>query len=298
LSCWSETEFRSSKTFSNVFFDNKREVLDKIDFFLNNRDWYDRFGIPYTLGIGLYGPPGTGKTSFIKALTNYVSNRHLISMPMAIIQTKSQLNDFYYESQFNEHNKAHSIGFDRKIIVIEDIDCAGDIVMERGSRTETTPLLISPEEEEFTEIALNERLNTIDNDLKLAIKQNIAEESRKIIAKLTPATEDRITLDDILNLWDGIRETPGRILIISSNHYEKLDSAIRRPGRIDITLKLDNATRDVIGEMFAHFYGTDASPEDLAEIPSGVYSPAEIVNIYTQYRDNPEGFLEQLRTHK
>jgi hypothetical protein len=35
--------------------------------------------------------------------------------------------------------------------------------------------------------------------------------------------EDPITLDDIFNLWDGIKETPGRILGISSNHYDKLD---------------------------------------------------------------------------
>jgi hypothetical protein len=300
MKCWTETEFRSSKTFSNVFFDNKREVLDKIDFFLNNREWYDRFGIPYTLGIGLYGPPGTGKTSFIKALMNYVSDRHLINMPMGLIQTKSQLNDFYYESRFSEHNKANSVGFDRKIVVIEDMDCAGDIVMERDKRpavsasTKSNSVLTA--EEDYTEITLNDRLNTMDAELKTAIQKNIAEESRKLASKLTPTVEDRITLDDILNLWDGIRETPGRILIISSNHYEKLDSALRRPGRIDITLRLDNASRAIIGEMFAHFYGTSATEESLAEIPSGVYSPAEIVNIYTQYRDDPAGFLERLRT--
>jgi len=297
INCWSETEFRSSKTFSNVFFENKREVLQKIDFFLNNREWYDRFGIPYTLGIGLYGPPGTGKTSFIKALMNYVSDRHLINMPMGLIQTKSQLNDFYYESRFSEHNKANSVGFDRKIVVIEDMDCAGDIVMERSSRgADTVKKPVLTAEEDYTEITLNDRLNTMDAELKTAIQKNIAEESRKLASKLMPTVEDRITLDDILNLWDGIRETPGRILIISSNHYEKLDSALRRPGRIDITLRLDNASRAIIGEMFAHFYRTSPTEESLAEIPSGVYSPAEIVNIYTQYRDDPAGFLARLRT--
>jgi SpoVK/Ycf46/Vps4 family AAA+-type ATPase len=151
-------------------------------------------------------------------------------------------------------------------------------------------------EEDYTEITLNERLNTMDAELKTAIQKNIAEESRKLASKLTPTAEDRITLDDILNLWDGIRETPGRILIISSNHYEKLDSALRRPGRIDITLRLDNASRAIIGEMFAHFYGTATTEESLAEIPSGVYSPAEIVNLYTQYRDDPAGFLGRLST--
>jgi hypothetical protein len=174
-------------------------------------------------------------------------------------------------------------------------------VLERDKRRASSgksPTVFPSAEEEYTEITLHERLNTMDTEIKTAIQKNIAEESRKLASKLTPQVEDRITLDDILNLWDGIRETPGRILIISSNHYEKLDSAIRRPGRIDITLRLDNATRAVIGEMFAHFYGREASPEDLAEIPSGVYSPAEIVNIYTQHRDNGDAFLSRLRAHK
>ena len=38
-----------------------------------------------------------------------------------------------------------------------------------------------------------------------------------------------------LNLWDGIRETPGRIIVITSNHYDQLDPALIRPGRIDMT---------------------------------------------------------------
>jgi chaperone BCS1 len=54
---------------------------------------------------------------------------------------------------------------------------------------------------------------------------------------------DPITLDDILNLWDGLKETPGRILGISSNHYNKLDPALVRPGRIDITINFDNSSR-------------------------------------------------------
>ena len=301
MNCWNESEFQSSKTFSNVFFENKREVLNKIDFFLNNREWYDRLGIPYTLGIGLYGPPGTGKTSFIKALMNYVSDRHLISMPMALIQTKQQLNDFYYEMQFNESNPANSVGFDRKIIVIEDIDCAGDIVLERGKSVDKRVDLLQPgvsdTDEDYAEIQLNARPNTTEHDLKSELKRNIAEESRKIVAKLAPVNENKITLDDILNLWDGIRETPGRILIISSNHYEKLDCAIRRPGRIDITLGLQNASREIIGEMFAHFYGKPAPEEALAKIPSGVYSPAEIVNVYTLYKTDDSGFLERLAKH-
>ena len=60
----------SNVTFDNRFFDNKEMILNKIDFFLKNRDWYVKKVIPYTLGLkNLHGKPGCGKTSFIKALS-------------------------------------------------------------------------------------------------------------------------------------------------------------------------------------------------------------------------------------
>ena len=122
-------------------------------------------------------------------------------------------------------------------------------------------------------------------------------------------------MDDILNLWDGLKETPGRILGISSNHYDSLDPALVRPGRIDITMKLDNVTRETIYQMFRHYYGQGAeslqqltqkvtkSPDEfgpeidleiLNKIADKKYSPAEITNIFVEFRDNSTGFLERL----
>ena len=47
LSCWKENVFESARTFNNIFFDGKRELISKIDFFINNREWYYEKGIPY-----------------------------------------------------------------------------------------------------------------------------------------------------------------------------------------------------------------------------------------------------------
>jgi len=41
---------------------------------------------------------------------------------------------------------------------------------------------------------------------------------------------EQLTLSFILNLLDGILETPGRILMVTTNHIEKLDKAFIRPG--------------------------------------------------------------------
>lgn len=298
LECWRENEFSSSKTFRNIFFENKTQVIDKIDFFLNNREWYAEHGLPYTLGIGLYGPPGTGKTSFIKALTNYTKTRHLINMPMALIRTKKQLSDFYFEDQYNDLNLPNSVGFMCKIIVIEDIDCAGDIVLERSRNSSTQSSIDGGDAQsrnlDVNEITLNDKINQMDEGIKETIRENILDASRKMLTKMATPEEERITLDDILNLWDGIRETPGRILVISSNHYDKLDTALRRPGRIDITLGFKRVTHDVLREMYMHFYKTPIDETQLVNITPELYTPAEIANLYMLFRNDQNGFMKRL----
>jgi len=116
-----------------------------------------------------------------------------------------------------------------------------------------------------------------------------------VTSSLKKATEeDPITLDDILNLWDGLKETPGRILGISSNHYELLDPALVRPGRIDITLKLDNVSHDILRKMHLQYYNTNIDEEKLKKINVCFYSPAEIINCYVMYKDDSEAFMERL----
>ena len=40
-------------------------------------------------------------------------------------------------------------------------------------------------------------------------------------------------LQGLLNVLDGVVDTPGRIVIMTTNHPEALDAALIRPGRID-----------------------------------------------------------------
>ena len=113
-----------------------------------------------------------------------------------------------------------------------------------------------------------------------------------------PPKEPPLTLDDILNLWDGLKETPGRMLGISSNHYDKLDPALIRPGRIDVTIHLNNTTRDIIEEMFTHYYKIPIDVAQLKRIHNEFYSPAEIINCYSMFKDEPEKFMERLAQNK
>lgn len=284
FACWREDLFESARTFNNIFFDGKKQLIDKIEFFLNNKNWYYDKGIPYSLGIGLHGPPGTGKTSFIKALANY-TNRHIIVISLKLIKTKNQLENLFFENTYNDDNEDNSISWDKKILVFEDIDCIGDIILNRQEK----------ENNKKNKKIHEKKLNQKDDSVKVGdIIQTICEinESSSPLVK-----ENAITLDDILNLWDGIRETPGRILIISSNHYHKLDPALIRPGRIDITHELSNASHNTINDIYHHLFGNKINKTLLHKVKENFYSPAELINIYVSNK-NENDFMDRLIQNK
>ena len=286
---WDENIFTSTRKFDNIFFENKEILIKKIDFFLNNKDWYFQKGIPYSVGIGMHGPPGTGKTSLIKAIANY-TNRHVVVISLKLIKTKKQLDSIFFEERYNIENKKGSITFDKKIIVFEDIDCIGDIVLDREKKKKKINNGFG-KKIDFQELKSNSNINV--GDILETIVSNEKNDNICEYPKLL-LEDEPITLDDILNLWDGIRETPCRIMIISSNHYHDLDPALIRPGRIDVTLELSYVSHKILQEMYKHLFNEDIEINKLEKIKQHFYSPAEIINIYMNEERNKERFMKRL----
>ena len=192
----------------------------------------------------------------------------------------------FFEDRYNSENQKNSIGFDKKIIVFEDIDCIGDIILKRDDKNKTQ----------------NKSSINYDGTVSSFIDKlvNIETEGQKEIIKLGPTIpyEEPITLDDILNIWDGIRETPGRIIVISSNHYDKLDPALTRPGRIDISLELTNASHNTLSEIYFNLFKTHISAKILNKIKPNFYSPAEILNIYMSCNCDQRKMVDRLQQNK
>lgn len=83
----------------------------------------------------------------------------------------------------------------------------------------------------------------------------------ELVSKWKDSSDD-LNLAGILNVLDGVVDCPGRILIMTSNHPEKLDPALVRPGRINRRLFLDYMTPHDARRMVAHHF-PDASPAEL-----------------------------------
>ena len=51
MSHFQEFKFESGKSFSNVFYPEKDDVVKRLDFFSKNKEWYKKRGIPYTMEL-------------------------------------------------------------------------------------------------------------------------------------------------------------------------------------------------------------------------------------------------------
>ncbi|KIO28444.1 hypothetical protein M407DRAFT_22340 [Tulasnella calospora MUT 4182] len=70
-------------------------------------------------------------------------------------------------------------------------------------------------------------------------------------------TKKRVTLSGLLNVLDSVSSEEGRIVIATTNHIDKLDPALLRPGRMDLLVEYKLATRQQNIDLFTRFYSRD-----------------------------------------
>lgn len=111
------------------------------------------------------------------------------------------------------------------VLLFEDIDCM------RGSQSREEPGLISG----------NNGSSTV------ATKEN--------------AITNIVTLSGLLNVLDGFQAPSGVLFAMTTNHVEKLDTALLRPGRIDYKLFLGKASDQQKVDLYRRFFPSASEPE-------------------------------------
>uniref|UniRef100_K3WXX9 AAA+ ATPase domain-containing protein n=1 Tax=Globisporangium ultimum (strain ATCC 200006 / CBS 805.95 / DAOM BR144) TaxID=431595 RepID=K3WXX9_GLOUD len=252
------------KTFANLFFDGKQQVLQLLDNFTTRSGKFAIKGFPYKLGLLLHGPPGTGKTSLIKAIAQY-TKRHIVTISLAKIKTNQELMDAVFDLKFAVQglDSPVQMTFEDVVFVMEDIDCASSVVNARKAE-DLTPKDISSKDD---------IPKLVDPVLKPKDKS------------------DRLNLSGLLNVLDGVIDCPGRIVIMTTNHPEKLDPALIRPGRVNKKLLLSHMGVPQIQEMIEYYCMIKFTPEQtkaLDEVFTATdqkFTPAEIEEFCAEYDD-------------
>jgi chaperone BCS1 len=89
-----------------------------------------------------------------------------------------------------------------------------------------------------------------------------------------------VTFSGFLNALDGVASGEERIIFLTTNHLDRLDPALIRPGRVDLAALIDDAIPEQARMLFTNFYGNDGQPEDDAaseEVERGGRRVEEIV---------------------
>lgn len=270
-----KSKFSSNRTLKNVYMRQCDELAKRVEFFQRRRDWYDSKGIPHTLGIVMWGHPGCGKTSTIKAIANE-TKRHVFNIMLSEVKTKEALKDLFYNDTIyiytGDKMETYHIPIHKRLYVIEDIDAMDSIVLKR------TPEQLQKEEER--------RLKR-EAEMELLKQKQGADMFERMNAGNTQSTQDALDLATLLNVLDGVRETPGRIIILSTNYPERLDEALLRPGRFDMMIEYEKHTCHVLIDHIEKYYDvtlTEAQRKKLMEPAlDKKWTPAEVSQILFKY---------------
>jgi SpoVK/Ycf46/Vps4 family AAA+-type ATPase len=286
LCMFNKSKFQSNRTLKNVYLRQIEDLQSRVEFFMRRRDWYDSKGIPHTLGIVMYGHPGCGKTSTIKAVANE-TKRHIFNIMLSEIRTKEALKDLFYNEQVHvwDNNKMEvlNIPLKNRLYVIEDIDAMDSVVVKRSKEAQ------KEEEERKLRIAAEMEL----------LKQQQGETLAKAMMNGKKNEEsDKLDLATLLNVLDGVRETPGRIIILSTNYPERLDEALLRPGRFDMMLEFEKHSCAVLQQHIEKHYDITLTPKQLAKIQDPSlnfkWTPAEVSQILFRRHTDPDAAIEDL----
>ncbi|CAD6233041.1 unnamed protein product [Miscanthus lutarioriparius] len=178
---WSFVNFDHPTTFETLAMDpaKKKKIMDDLDAFRNNRDFYRGTGKPWKRGYLLYGPPGTGKSTMIAAIANHL-NYDICNVELTIVNNNDDLRKLLIQTA------------SMSVIVIEDIDCSLDLTGDRRSKKKNRSYRRN---EDDSKVTLSGLLNFIDGLWSACGGERIVVFTTNHVDRLDPALIRRGRMD-------------------------------------------------------------------------------------------------------
>ena len=305
----SEYQLNTTKDLNkNCFFTDVDKIIKRINFFINNKAWYESRGIPYQLGFLFYGPPGCGKTSTMKAIAREL-DRHIINVnDIDKIKKVSDLKNIFYGDYINgRHIPTH-----KRLYVIDEFDKILDTISEKPAISNAAAAMNAMSTNLLNGIMglsmsndISSGVIVMDSDSsscengngngngdagfengkrKMTNKddEGVAKGKQRAASSAIAKQKSVINDADILTIMDGLVETSGRIIICTANDPSKISEPFKRPGRLDEHIEFTKCTRKMIIQLLELFYSTKLTTEQQEKINDMEnnlhlkYSPAEI----------------------
>lgn len=164
----------TKKTFDTLYIDNKKEILDLIDKFANNKLYPPSYHLDNKLGLLLHGPPGTGKSGFVSCLANKLQRSILL------IESLNEKKEIIFDA-ITKYKKTHIIVLDEFDKLLENI---GKIDESDYSGIFT---MASPEEKKqiINKISANKKSELSDVLFLMKLLDSFGDDSDRIIVATT-----------------------------------------------------------------------------------------------------------------
>jgi hypothetical protein len=235
----------------NCFFTQRDALIKRIDFFINNEQWYNDRGIPYQLTLVFEGPAGCGKTSTVKGIGAY-ANRHIVDVDLNGIKDVCELENIFNGTHIN----GKYIPSNKRIFMIDEIDKFFELLDDREQK-EKMRLAAAKEPTNSSIVIVKEGSNGVggtNGSTDNRYGSNLASTAAAISGCANRASMNDLTKGQILSIMDGIIEAKGRFIICTANDTSKIDPTFKRPGRMDEFIYFTKCDALMIHQLMDLFY--------------------------------------------
>lgn len=314
---WISYKFNTTKSFDNIFLPEKEKIMNLLNTFCHNKDLFCRLGKQNYLGILLYGLPGCGKTSLIKAIAKYTDRSIFVVKLADVLGNKALKNIFQYEEVqivsriTNIANGTYQYPFNKRIIVIEDIDVDIKYIQDREislKDEKTTADVVEKLTNRVNQLVCSDKGRCSDLGDRPSDTSEKPDDLSKLLKSLEKLTDimdvkdwqkrfdNSFSLDVFLNVLDGIQEQNGTIFIMTSNYPEKIDRALIRPGRCDLHVNFRKTDMEIFKQMLQYYYKTEYNESHMTtELLNNIhdkYTASEICQMF--YENSYDLLLKKL----
>lgn len=158
--------------------------------------------------------------------------------------------------------------------------------------------ILNLSENNLTDDRLNHLINHIPNRSILLLEDIDAAFTKR---EMNDGYVSGVTFSGLLNALDGVASAEECITFMTTNHPEKLDPALLRPGRIDYKVMIGDATIDQVKRMFLKFYENDFDNCDeflkkYQELNLTGVSTAQLQGLFVYNKRDPKGAIDMIDT--